>query len=118
MLRSKFKDSGETQTFLNRRPELFGSISLIYEKDALVIGSELISKYKTKEQNWKFGDPNYGKFVDADDYTVVKLFSFYQFENGFAISARVENLFDKEYSEVYGYPALGRAFHAGLNYSF
>jgi len=31
---------------------------------------------------------------------------------------RVENLFDKEYSEVHGYPALGRAFHAGLNYTF
>ena len=29
-----------------------------------------------------------------------------------------KNLFDKEYSEVHGYPALGRAFHAELNYSF
>ena len=118
MLRSKFKDSGETQTFLNRRPELFGSISLIYEKDALMIGSELISKYKTKEQNWNPADPDSGNFVDADEYTTVRIFSSYKLENGLGISARVENLFDKEYSEVHGYPALGRAFHAGLNYSF
>ena len=118
MLRSENKDSGES--FLDRRPELFGSISLIYGKEAFMIGSELISKYKTKEKNWDWitPDPNYDKFVDADDYTVVKLFSSYQFENGLAISARIENLFDKEYSEVHGYPALGRAFHAGVNYIF
>ncbi|MDG1326444.1 MAG: TonB-dependent receptor [Opitutales bacterium] len=112
MMSSKNKDSGDE--FLDRRPELFGSISLTYEKEALMIGSELISKYKTKEKNWA----NFGEFVDADDYTVARLFSSYQFENGLGISARIENLFDKEYSEVHGYPALGRAFHAGLNYSF
>lgn len=116
MLRSKNKDSGEG--FLDRRPEFFGSISLIYEKDALMIGSELISKYKTKEKIWDRINPNYGKFVDADDYNVARLFSSYKLKNGLEISARVENLFDKKYSEVHGYPALGRAFHAGLNYSF
>ena len=116
MMSSKNKDSGDE--FLDRRPELFGSISLIYEKEALMIGSELNSKYKTKEKNWEWGTPNYGEFVDADEYTVVRLFSSYQFENGLGISAKVENLFDKEYSEVHGYPALGRAFHAEVNYSF
>lgn len=116
MMSSKNKDSGDG--FLDRRPEFFGSISLIYEKEALMIGSELNSKYKTKEKNWEWGTPNYGEFVDADEYTVVRLFSSYQFENGLGISAKVENLFDKEYSEVHGYPALGRAVHAGLTYHF
>jgi vitamin B12 transporter len=117
---AKSKNLDSNEDFLARRPEIFGSISLIYEKEAFMIGSELISKYKTKEKNWDWitPDPNYGKFVDADDYTVARLLSSYKFENGFGISARVENLFDKEYSEVHGYPALGRAFHAGLNYSF
>ena len=116
MMRSKNKDSGEG--FLERRPELFGSISLIYERDALMIGSEFNSKYKTKEKNWDSTSPDFGKFVDADEYIVARLFSSYQFENGLGINARVENLFDKEYSEVHGYPALGRAFYAELNYSF
>jgi len=116
MMSSKNKDSGDE--FLDRRPELFGSISLIYEKEALMIGSELNSKYKTREKNWESGTPNYGEFVDADEYTIARLFSSYQFENGLGISAKVENLFDKEYSEVHGYPALGRAFHAEVNYSF
>jgi outer membrane cobalamin receptor len=116
MLRSKNKDSREG--FLDRRPELFGSIALIYDREVFMIGTELISKYKTKEKNWDWTSPESGKFVDADEYTVVRLFSSYQFENGLGISAKVENLFDKEYSEVHGYPALGRAFHAGLNYSF
>jgi vitamin B12 transporter len=120
MLRSKFKDkdSGETETFLDRRPELFGSISLIYEKKEFTFGSELNSKYKTKEKNWDWTSPESGKFVDADEYTIVRIFSSYKFENGFVVSARVENLFDKEYSEVHGYPALGRALHVGFNYSF
>jgi len=116
MLSSKNKDSGED--FLDRRPELFGAISLVYDREVFMIGTELISKYKTKEKNWDWTSPESGKFVDADDYTIARLFSSYEFENGFGISVRVENLFDKEYSEVHGYPALGRAFHAGLNYTF
>lgn len=116
ILRSKNKDSGET--FLDRRPELFGSISLIYEKELFMFGTELNSKYKTKEKNWDWTSPESGKFVDADEYTIVRLFSSYKFENGLEISAKVENLFDKKYSEVHGYPALGRAIHGGLNYSF
>ena len=118
MLRSKFKDSGETQTFLNRRPELFGSISLIYQKEAFMFGTELNLKYQTKEMDFTHPTDPYYKWVDADDYTVARLLSSYEFENGLRISARVENLFDKEYSEVYGYPALGRALHVGFNYSF
>jgi vitamin B12 transporter len=118
MLRSKFKDSGETQTFLNRRPELFGSISLIYQKEAFMFGTELNLKYQTKEMDFTHPTDPYYKWVDADDYTVARLLSSYEFENGLRISARVENLFDKEYSEVHGYPALGRAFHAGLKYNF
>ncbi|MAL86587.1 MAG: hypothetical protein CMI23_09580, partial [Opitutae bacterium] len=116
MLRSKNKDSGEG--FLDRRPELFGLISLIYEKEVLMIGTEFISKYRTKEKDFNQASAPWFKIVDADDYTVARLFSSYKFKNSFEINARIENLFDKEYSEVHGYPALGRAFHAELNYSF
>jgi len=116
MLGSKNKDSGEG--FLDRRPELFGSISLIYEQEVFMIGTELISKYRTKEKNFNQTSAPWFRMVDADNYTVARLFSSYKFENGFGITARVENLFDNEYSEVHGYPALGRAFHAGFNYSF
>lgn len=114
MMRSKNKD----EAFLERRPEFFGSISLIYQKEAFMFGTELNLKYQTKEKDFTHPTDPYYKWVDADDYTVARLLSSYEFENGLRISARVENLFDKEYSEVHGYPALGRAFHAGLNYSF
>ena len=83
-----------------------------------MFGTELNLKYQTKEKDFTHPTDPYYKWVDADDYTVARLLSSYEFENGLRISARVENLFDKEYSEVHGYPALGRAFHAGLNYSF
>ena len=83
-----------------------------------MIGTEFISKYRTKEKDFNQASAPWFKIVDADDYTVARLFSSFEFENGVGISARVENLFDKKYSEVHGYPALGRAFYAGLNYSF
>ena len=35
-----------------------------------------------------------------------------------AIGAEDCGLFDEEYEEVIGYPALGRAVHAGLTYNF
>ena len=83
-----------------------------------MIGTELISKYKTREKNWDWTSPESGKFIEADEYTLARLFSSYQFENGLAISARIENLFDKEYSEVHGYPALGRAFSCKTKLQF
>ena len=82
MLRSKNKDSGEG--FLDRRPELFGLISLIYEKEVFMIGTELISKYRTREKNWDWTSAPWFKIVDADDYTLARLFSSYKFENSFA----------------------------------
>ena len=79
---------------------------------------EFISKLELKRRTLIGASAPWYKIVDADDYTVARLFSSYKFKNSFEINARIENLFDKEYSEVHGYPALGRAFHAELNYSF
>lgn len=52
-----------------------------------------------------------------DDYTVARAFASYQFGN-FAVKARVENLFDEEYEEVYGYPALTRGYFGSVEWSF
>ena len=79
----------------------------------------------------------YGKFYDSDDpenmrpkdrgnYTTVSLSANYKFENGFAINARVNNLFAKKYEDYVGYwddtrqysPAAGRYFSVGASYTF
>jgi vitamin B12 transporter len=54
-------------------------------------------------------DPGYARFDVATSYNFTRGFSFY---------GRVANLFDKQYQEALGYPALGRDFRLGLNYRF
>lgn len=54
-------------------------------------------------------NPGYARFDLATSYNFVSGFSFY---------GRVTNLFDKQYQEAIGYPALGRDFRLGLNYRF
>ena len=36
---------------------------------------------------------------------------------GFSVYSRITNLANKQYQEVYGYPALGREFRIGLKYT-
>ena len=79
----------------------------------------------------------YGKFYDSDDpenvrpkdrgnYATVSLSANYKFENGFALNARINNLFDKKYEDYVGYwdgtrqysPAAGRYYSIGASYTF
>lgn len=105
-MRSKNKENGED--FLPRRPELFGSIATIYEKQKVTLGIQANFKQNTKENI----------LVDADDYAIFRIFNNFEISDRLSITSRVENLFDTHYEEVNGYPALGRAIHAGLSYSF
>jgi vitamin B12 transporter len=52
-----------------------------------------------------------------EDYTTARAFASYQLGN-FSIKARVENLFDEEYQEVYGYPALTRGYYGSVEWNF
>jgi vitamin B12 transporter len=51
-------------------------------------------------------------------YARFDLATSYDFLRGFSFYGRVANLFDKQYQEALGYPALGRDFRLGLNYRF
>ena len=42
----------------------------------------------------------------------------YIFANGFSIYARALNLFDKNYQDALGYPALGHDLRIGVRYQF
>jgi len=54
-------------------------------------------------------NPGYARFDIATSYELARGISFY---------GRVSNLFDKQYQEAVGYPALGRDFRLGLRYRF
>ena len=54
-------------------------------------------------------NPGYARFDLATSYLIA---------GGISFSGRVTNLFDKQYQEAIGYPALGRDFRLSLNYRF
>jgi vitamin B12 transporter len=54
-------------------------------------------------------NPGFARFDLATSYELVR---------GISVHGRVSNLFDKQYQEAVGYPALGRDFRVGLSYRF
>ena len=94
--------------FLPKRPEFFGSFTATYGINSLNVGTQMNFKTNTKENATN----------ENDDYIIVRLFGNYEISDDLIFNARIENLFDEKYEEVIGYPALGRAVHAGLTYNF
>jgi len=54
-------------------------------------------------------NPGYARFDLATSYLIAR---------GISFTGRVTNLFDKQYQDALGFPALGRDFRLGLNYRF
>ena len=105
---SKSKNLDSPEDFLPKRPEFFGSIIANYQEDEFDLGTQLNFKNKTRESSTNRND----------DYFLVRIFGNYQISDQLILNARIENLFDEDYEEVIGYPALGRVFHAGFSYNF
>jgi vitamin B12 transporter len=62
-------------------------------------------------------DYNYpGQAIDAG-YALINLAATYNIARGFSVYGRIANLANKRYSEVYGFPALGREFRIGVKYT-
>jgi outer membrane cobalamin receptor len=62
-------------------------------------------------------EPSYGTFgglFDANGYNVWNAGASWRVSRRFEVFGRVENLFDRQYEEVFGFPALGRGAMAGL----
>ncbi len=69
-----------------------------------------------KDATW---DASYNKtIITQKAYAIVRMAASYDITKHFQVFGRVENLFDKEYQEVYGYGTLGRSFYAGIKGSF
>ena len=62
-------------------------------------------------------EPSYGTFgglFDAAGYRVWNAGASWRLSRQVELFGRIENLFDREYEEVFGFPALGRGAMAGL----
>jgi vitamin B12 transporter len=61
-----------------------------------------------------FGGPNF----DIEDYSFLSFAAEYEVNRHVSIFGRIDNLSDELYSEVFGFPALGRAAYGGLKLRF
>ena len=57
-------------------------------------------------------------FTRNPGYARFDLSSSYRLNHGVTLYARATNLFDKQYQDALGYPALGRDMRAGVRYTF
>jgi vitamin B12 transporter len=56
--------------------------------------------------------------IDAENYTVVRLYGAWQASPRVQLKARIENLLDENYAEVNGYPQLGLGAYVGADIKF
>ncbi len=66
----------------------------------------------------KRDDYAYPENVTLDAYAVTNLAASWKFSEAFALSGRVENLFDEDYEEVFGFGTPGTAGYLGVNFKF
>jgi vitamin B12 transporter len=97
---------------LLRRPRHTGTLGLERMKRNLLYGMELRFSADIMDFEAILGEASGEDFVVGRIYTKISLSEKLEF------SAHVENLFDEEYEEVNGYPALGIGAFGGLRYSF
>jgi vitamin B12 transporter len=98
---------------LPRRPrnELYVSASYLWWKRLRTV---VEAKCVNAREEINFGGPNF----DIEDYSFVNVAAEYQVNPHLSLFARVDNLTNEHYAEVFGFPALGRAAFGGVKLRF
>jgi vitamin B12 transporter len=95
---------------LLRRPVNSGNVSLNASHWRM---SWNLSGYFTGQRY----DYNFPGQIINPGYVLLNLAASYNIARGFSVYGRINNLANKQYQEVYGYPALGREFRIGVKYT-
>lgn len=98
---------------LPRRPrnEIYVSATYLWWKRLRTV---IEAKFVNAREELNFGGPNF----DIEDYSFVNIAAEYEMNPHFSIFGRVDNLTNEHYSEVFGFPALGRAAYGGVKLRF
>ena len=98
---------------LPRRPrnEVYVSASYLLWKK---LRMTLEAKFVNAREELNFGGPNF----DIEDYSFVNIAAEYDVNPHLSIFGRIDNLTNEHYSEVFGFPALGRAAYGGMKVRF
>ena len=100
-----------TGLVLAHRAKEFGSLAAAHDFADWNLGAEV--RYSGARQ-----DTNQVTYaaVTLPSYSLLNLTARYNIDKHLKLSTRVDNLFNRSYSEMYGYNTLGRTWYAGLNY--
>ena len=98
---------------LPRRPrnEIYVSATYLWWKKLRTV---VEAKFVNAREELNFGGPNF----DIEDYSFVNIAAEYEVNPHFSIFGRIDNLTNEHYSEVFGFPALGRAAYGGVKVRF
>jgi vitamin B12 transporter len=98
---------------LPRRPrnEIYISASYLWWKRLRTV---VEAKFVNAREELNFGGPNF----DIEDYSFVNIAAEYEVNPHFSIFGRINNLTNEHYSEVFGFPAVGRAAYGGVKVRF
>ncbi len=98
---------------LPRRPrnEVYVSASYLWCKK---LRTTIEAKFVNAREELNFGGPNF----DIEDYSFVNIATEYEVNPYLSIFGRIDNLTNEHYSEVFGFPALGRAAYGGVKVRF
>lgn len=103
-----------------RRPNHAARADLAYGFDDGRGEINIAVVYNGESVNQVLGAPSFfpvGR-IKLDDYWLVSAAASYKLSDDVEIFGRVENLFDEDYEEVFGYSTPGVAAYAGLRWSF
>jgi vitamin B12 transporter len=98
---------------LPRRPRNEASLSASYLW-AKKLRTTIEAKFVNAREELNFGGPNF----DIEDYAFVNVAAEYEINSCWSVFARINNLGDEQYSEVFGFPALGRTAYGGFKVRF
>ena len=106
------RDAITGQALLHRAKE-FANVAVIRDLAVWNLGAEV--RFSGARQ-----DANYNTFpaasVTLPGYSLLNLTSRYNIDKHLSLTARVDNLFNRDYSEAYSYNTLGRTVFVGLSY--
>ncbi|MEO7774324.1 MAG: TonB-dependent receptor [Steroidobacteraceae bacterium] len=110
-----YVDSVENELEETRRPKHSGSVNVAWRTHADRAGLSLTVRYNGAAVDNDFAT---GSRVDLGSFNLVNLAGDWKFSERLTGYARVENLFDEEYQEVFGYGVAGVGAYVGVQASF
>lgn len=105
----KPRDTATGQILLRRARE-YGDLAASHDLGAWKMGAEV--RYSGTRQDFDLN----GNPVTLSGYQLFNLTAGYKIDRNFNLSMSLDNLFNRDYSEAYGYNTLGRTLSVGLNY--